>query len=88
MSNEMGNIPEVYWLASWENEHISISPGQEPVDKMLLLLQIARPVPLDVAVQLLLQRVAGVLGVKLGNLKINAHANVNDPQKWKNVGAE
>ena len=54
-----------------EYEPSICSPGQEPVDELLLLLHEARPVPLDVPVQLLLQCVAQVLRVKLSNLEIS-----------------
>lgn len=76
-----GNIAEGILVGreeSWKDEY---SPGQEPVNELPLLLHIARPVPLDVAVQLLLQRVAGVLRVKLSNLKINGHAKSTSRKK-------
>jgi hypothetical protein len=54
-----------------EYEPSLCSPGQEPVDELLLLLYEARPIALDVPVMLLLQRVAQVLGVKFSNLEIS-----------------
>lgn len=45
------------------------SPDQKSMDKLLLLLQVAWPVPLDVSVELILQRVAAVLHVEFAHLK-------------------
>lgn len=45
------------------------TPDQEPVDKLLLLLQVSGPVPLDVSVELILQRVAVVFSAQFRNLK-------------------
>lgn len=44
-------------------------PDQKSVDKLLLLLQIPRPVSLDVSVELILQSIAVVLKVQFTNLK-------------------
>lgn len=44
-------------------------PDQKSVDKLLLLLQISRPVSLDVSVELILQSIAVVLKVHFTNLK-------------------
>lgn len=44
-------------------------PDQKSVDKLLLLLQISRPVSLDVSVELILQSVAVVFKVQFTNLK-------------------
>lgn len=43
-------------------------PDQKPVDDLLLLFQKARPVSLDVSVELILQRVTVVFWIQLGNL--------------------
>lgn len=47
----------------------SNSPDQKSVDELLLLLQVTWPVPLDVSVELILQRVAAVLHVQFAHLK-------------------
>lgn len=47
----------------------STLPGQQPADQLLLLLTVARPVPLNIFVEVIPQQVAAVFQIHLSHLE-------------------